>query len=219
MARTSATAAAGHIVAELGRPETADETAARKAESSRVYRSSQTVRNLVAALLATLAVVAVVIMIVPRGNSTPPPPVDVAAIAQQASTATGQTVVVPHVPTGWRANDAALSGDATSTWTVVYATGTDAGFLRVAQGFGADTAWDARLLSGAAPSGTVTIDGIEWTRYAIGDPSQNANISYAIGTSAGPDRILVYGATDAKTAATAARGLTDQIAALRQEKK
>ena len=46
------------IVAELGRPETPDETAARKAESSRVYRASQNTRNLVAALLVTLAVVA-----------------------------------------------------------------------------------------------------------------------------------------------------------------
>ena len=46
------------VVAELGRPETAAETAARKAESSRVYRSSQTTRNLIAALLVTIAMLA-----------------------------------------------------------------------------------------------------------------------------------------------------------------
>jgi hypothetical protein len=44
------------IVAELGRAETPDETAARKAESSRVYRASQNTRNLVAALIVTIAV-------------------------------------------------------------------------------------------------------------------------------------------------------------------
>ena len=37
------------IVAELGRPETPDETASRKAESSRVYRASQNTRNLIVA--------------------------------------------------------------------------------------------------------------------------------------------------------------------------
>ena len=37
------------VVAELGRPETPDETAARKAASSAAYRSSKTVRNLVVA--------------------------------------------------------------------------------------------------------------------------------------------------------------------------
>ncbi|WP_417563609.1 DUF4245 family protein [Microbacterium sp.] len=219
MAASSRANAAPRIVAELGRPETPDETAARKAASSQVYRSSQTVRNLVAALLVTLAVVAVIVMIVPRGNTTPTSAVDVAALAQQTSSATGESVVVPDVPAGWRANSAALGGDQTPTWTVVYATGKDAGFLRVAQGFGADTAWDARLLSGAAASGEVTIDGIAWTQYALGDPARSGNLSYAIGTDAGPDRILVYGATDASTAAIAARGLTDQIIALRQEKK
>jgi hypothetical protein len=44
---------AQRVVAELGRPETPEETAARKAESSRVYRSSQNFRNLIAARAST----------------------------------------------------------------------------------------------------------------------------------------------------------------------
>ena len=65
------------IIAELGRPETPDETAARKAASSKAYRSSQTVRNLVAALAVTLAVVAVIIFAVPRGEPVERAPLDV----------------------------------------------------------------------------------------------------------------------------------------------
>ena len=61
----------GRVVAELGRPETPSETAARKAESSRVYRSSQTFRNLIAALLASVAVVLVIAFAVPRRNGRP----------------------------------------------------------------------------------------------------------------------------------------------------
>ncbi len=205
------------VVAELGRPETPDETAARKAESSHAYRSSQTVRNLVAALLVTLAVVAVIVLSGPRGTIDDSSPIDVAAVAADASSAYGRTLVVPDVPAGWRVNSAAVAGDQTATWTIVYATDETSGYLRVSQGLDADTAWDARLLSGAAADGTVTIDGIDWTRYAITGPAQTQNISYAIGTDAGTDRILIYGAADAQTAATAATGLADQITALREE--
>lgn len=210
-------AASERIVAELGRPETAEETAARKAASSQAHRSSQTVRNLIAALIVILAVVAVIIFIVPRGSVEESKPVDVAAVAATATSAYDHTVIVPEVPHTWRANAADISGDSTPTWTVVYATSEKSGFVRVAQGFDADAAWDARLLSGAAADGSITIDGIDWTRYAVGGSDPSDNITYAIGTDAGTDRILVYGATDATTAAVAARGLTDQIEAMREE--
>ena len=55
------------------------------------------------------------------------------------------------MPSDWHVNSAAVAGDQTPTWTIVYATHEASGFLRVAQGFDADTAWDARLLRGAAP--------------------------------------------------------------------
>ena len=197
------------IVAELGRPETPDETAARKAESSRVYRSSQTFRNLIAALIATLAIVLVIVFAVPRGTPAAQPPINVASVASQAQSAEGRPIAVPHVPSSWRVNSAAVDGD--DTWTVVYAPKTDKGFLRVSQGFDADTTWDAQLLKGAAPSGTVDIDGVTWTVYRIQNPAQAGNVSYAIGTKAGSDRILIYGSADPETAAVAAKGLAAQI--------
>lgn len=208
---------ASHIVAELGRPETPQETADRKAASSLAYRSSKTFRSLAGALLATLALVVVVVISGPHGSFDATPAVNVRSVAAQAAKSLNTTIVVPVVPHGWRANRAAMGGDSTPTWTVVYATGSAPGYVNVAQGIGADSAWDARLLSGAQASGTVHIAGLTWTQYAIVNPSQTANISYAIGTGAGHDRILIYGATDAKTAAVAARGLTDQIRALRKD--
>ena len=69
------------IVAELGRPETPQETADRKAASSARYRSSKTFRNLVAALLITIAVVADVYLGVPRGSLAEPEPAEVPAAA------------------------------------------------------------------------------------------------------------------------------------------
>lgn len=204
------------VVAELGRPETPQETADRKAASSQAYRQSKTFRNLVTALLVTVAIVAVVYFGVPRGSLPEPEPVDVAAAAESASASIGHPVLVPTVPDSWRANSARLEGS--SMWRVVYAPKT--GYIRIAQGIGqsADAdAWTSRVLGGFAPTGTVNIDGIEWDEYTIASSARSDTVSYAISTDAGSDVVLIYGATDADTAATAAEGVADQIRDLREE--
>jgi len=205
-------ASSPRVVAELGRPETPDETAARKAESSRIYRSSQTFRNLIAALVITVAVVAVVYFGVPRGSLDEPLPADVAAIAEEASSAYGRTILVPDVPDAWRANTAGVEG---GTWRVVYAP--TSGFVRVAQGFDADEAWITRTLGAYAPTGEVRVDGIAWDEYKIPASSEAGNVTYALATEAGSDIVLIYGSTSAETAAVAASGVADQIRNLREE--
>ena len=204
------------VVAELGRSETPEEAAARKAESSRVYRASQNTRNLIAALLVTLAVVATIVLAVPRGELPPAEPIDVAAVAAEIETAERRTVVVPDVPDEWIVNRASIEGDSTAAWTIVYVPDEEAGFLRVAQGFDADPAWTTRVLSGASVDGTVTIDGVEWDRYDIRDPARAGNISAALSTSAGADTILVYGSTDDETLELAAASLAEQVLELRE---
>lgn len=205
-------AAGPRVVAELGRPETPEETADRKAAASRAYRQSKTFRNLVAALLVTIGVVAVVYFGVPRGSLPDPEEVDVAAAAQSASAAIDHPLLVPVVPGDWRANSARLEG---AMWRVVYAP--PSGYVRVAQGVGVDSAWATKVLGGFAPTGTVTIDGITWDEYTIPSSARTDTVSYAISTAAGPDTVLIYGATDAPTAAVAATGVTDQILKLREE--
>jgi hypothetical protein len=207
------------IVAELGRPETAQETADRKAESSRVYRSSQNVRNLIAALLATLAVVLVIVFAVPRGSAPEREPIDVAAVAESVAATEERTVISPDMSDGWIVNRAGIEGSGSvRAFTVVYAPAAEdeRGFLRVAQGFDADEAWTARVLSGSAPQDTVAIDGITWDRYEL-DPDRTGNISVAIATDAGSDTVLIYGAADEEALEETARSVTDQIDALREE--
>ena len=160
----------GHrVVAELGRPETPEETADRKAESSRVYRSSQTTRNLVAALIVTVAVVAVIIFAVPRGSIPEQAPIDPATTAAELSDSLQRTLLVADAPEDWRVNSASLAGDDPGAWTVVYAPPT--GFVTIAQGFDADEAWPSQLMGGTRSNGTVTVDGIVWDRYQVSDAS------------------------------------------------
>jgi hypothetical protein len=210
-------AKAPRVVAELGRPETAEETADRKAEFSRAYRASQNTRNLVAALLVTLAVVIVMVFAVPRGSVPEREPIDVSAVAEDVSAAEGRPVVDPAVPESWIANSARIEGDSVRAWTIVYVPDEASGFLRVAQGFDADPAWTTRVLRGADVSGTVTIDGVVWDVYDIPDPSRAGNVSAALSTQAGGDTVLVYGSTDDKTAELAAAALTDQIREIAEE--
>lgn len=207
------------VVAELGRPETPEETAARKATASLAYRSSQTVRNLIAALLATLAVVLVIVLAVPRGDTAPRAPIDVAAVAQQVESARDVDVVVPVVPTTWSVNVAAVDEDADPVWTVVYALPSDGQFLRFAQAFSADDTWAAQQLRGAAPDGTKTVDGVVWQTYTIDDPATAGNITAALGTQAGDQYILIYGAASPDDLALVAGSVADQVRTLQTESR
>lgn len=207
------------VAAHLGRPETPEEEASRKAENSRRYRQSQSFRNLIVALVVSLAVVAIVYFVVPRGDLAQPPAPDVPAIAAQASEQFERPVVVPDAPDDWGTNLAEIDSGAPVTWTVNFNDIPDASrsFLRFAQAFDADAAWASQTLRGSAPTGSVTIDGVEWDEYEIGDPDTTGNISYALGTQAGDDHVLIYGAIDADTAAVMASAVADDVAALQKE--
>ncbi len=204
------------IVAELGRPETPDETAARKAESSRVYRSSQTVRNLIAALLATLAIVAVIVFAVPRGEPAAAPKIDVARIAADVESTMGSPVIVPDDDEFWRVNAAELSSGATVVWDVTLAPSAEdeRGFVKFAQAFDADSSWAPQRLNGIAPTDTISIGGLDWDVFEMGDTGAKQNVTYAIGTQAGDDYVLLYGSRSADSTADLAESLIPQIRAL-----
>jgi len=204
------------IVAELGRPETPDETAARKAASSKAYRGSQTVRNLVAALLVTVAVVAVIIFAVPRGEPVAAEKIDVAGIAAGVESTMDSPAIVPELDGFWRVNAAELQSGATVVWEITLAPAADdeRGFIKVAQAFDADSSWAPQRLNGNAPTDETRIGGLDWDVYELGDAAANANVSYAIGTQAGDDYVLLYGSRSASSTADLAESLVPQIRSL-----
>ncbi|WP_431806991.1 DUF4245 family protein [Microbacterium paraoxydans] len=201
------------INADLGRPETPEETAARKAASSKAYRSSQTVRNLVAALLVTLLVVFVIVAVVPRGEPVAQKPIDVAGIAEGVESTMDSPVIVPELGDFWRVNAAELQSGATVVWEVTMAPAADdeRGFIKLAQAFDADASWAPQRLSGVAPTDTVRIGGLEWDVYKPGNAGADANVTYAIGTQAGDDYVLLYGSRSADSTAELAESLIPQI--------
>lgn len=188
------------VVAELGRPETTAETAARKAKDSRNYRQRKTVNNLVFSLLVTLGLVLVMYLLVPRGTDTyAAQSVNVSELAVDAAPSAGRTLAAPAVDEGWKAKQANLrGGSAVTSWQLNYTTANEA-YAAVTQAFTADGAlvndtWIAQQLEQQAPTGTEQLGGIDWIVYDHTDRSPDqANMLFGLQGTWGNDTILVYG--------------------------
>jgi hypothetical protein len=206
------------VVAALGRPETPEETAARKAQNSRLHRQRQTVLNLVLSLGASLLVVLVIVLLVPRSDTAMTRDVDVAPIAEQAQVASDDQLAVPELPEGWRANAAELRTsqvDKVTAWYVGYLTPSDE-YIGMYQGFDANPTWVAGLLARTLATGTTTIDGVEWTVYDNRDTGDDVgNAKYGLTTEAGDSTFVLLGTGTPEEFETLATALTPTIDALR----
>lgn len=201
------------VVAELGRPETAEETAARKAENSRLYRQRKTVNNLVFSLLTTVGLALVIFFMVPQGDGSDRPAVDYTAVAAQAQLGTPQTLAVPALPDGWKANAAELrrSADGIAYWYIGLLT-PDNGYIGLSQGLDANERWTASQLESKTATGVTTVDGTEWTVYDHRDSAgSEGNVSYAMATTAGRSTYLVFGTADPDEIMTVTNAIAPQL--------
>ena len=203
------------VVAELGRPETPEETAARKAQNSANHRNRQTVNNLVYSLIATVALVAVIVLIVPRGNPTSStPPVDYAAVAQQAQGSEPDRLLVPTLPSGWTSNSAELrtkTSDGVDAWYIGLLT-PKGQYIGIVQGFDANDSWVADQVDRTRIAGTREIDGVKWDAYDNRSAGSDAgNVAYALATTAGKSTVVVFGTANDDEFTTVASSLTDQL--------
>ncbi|MCP2030324.1 hypothetical protein L1277_000388 [Okibacterium sp. HSC-33S16] len=202
------------VVAELGRPETPEETAARKAENSRKYRGAKTVNNLVYSLLVTVALVVIIVLAVPRTDSSMLESVDYSAVQASAQEAYPQPLANPDLPGSWSANRADVNKtDGVQTWNIGLITPSDQ-FIGITQGIDANETWMAQQLKKSLASSTVTIDGLEWTVYDNRDKADRyGNVHYALATVAGDSTFLVYGTAKDAEFVTVAQSISDDVAA------
>lgn len=181
------------IVAELGRPETPQEAADRRAAASLERRQHQTLFNLVIALLACLAVVAVLVLLVVRPEAAPREPVDYRTLALQADAPI--PLAAPELPDGWYSNSAIYSeksADGVANWYVGFITPTDQ-FIALRQGIDANPTWLAQELDGMRTTGSTTIDGVEWSGYDHRAAKDAGNHAFAMSTVAARSTFVLYG--------------------------
>ena len=195
------------IVAELGRAETPQEFADRKAAASAAHRNNQTMLNLIIALAACLAVVAVIVAIVVRPDQAPShASVNYVSIAKQAQQSVDTTLVVPHLPASWTANRAELdagNADGVTSWQIGLLTPSTQ-YIGLVQGIDADATWTATQLDGARQTSTADYGGVPWRVYDRRDASDTGNLAYALVTTIGRSTVVLGGtATDAEFATLA----------------
>lgn len=181
------------IVAELGRPETPDETAARRAETSRKHRANQTLLNLVVALIGSLVIVVFLVTVVVRPTPAPTADIDYAAIAAEAQGGSTEPLISPVLPEGWGANDARFQRkQQVLTWYVGFLTPSEQ-YIGLEQGVQANATWQAAMLDNASPTGSVTIEGVQWSVFDRRDAKDVGNYAYSLATTRGDSTVLLHG--------------------------
>ena len=205
------------VVAELGRPETPEETAERKAADSRNHRNRQTVNNLVFSLIATVAVVALIVLFVPRGQPAGAPAVDYASIARQAQGAEPDALLTPALPSGWKSNAAELrtkTPDGVDAWYIGLITPSKE-YIGIMQGFKANDSWLATQVDRSLVSSTKTACGLRWDVYDNRNSGQdNGNVDYALATKAGSSTVVVFGTAQNQEFDTVTNALCNQLGTL-----
>ena len=181
------------IVAELGRPETPEETAARKAENSRRHRSNQTLLNLVVALVASLGIVLFLVVVVVRPDQATIASIDYQAVAADAQGATTEPLIAPELPPGWTSNSAQYGQKSeVLDWYVGFVTPTTQ-FIALDQGIEANPTWLAGILENAKSTGAVSIGGLDWAIYDQRTAKDPGNFAYAMSAVSGDSTIVLHG--------------------------
>jgi hypothetical protein len=201
------------VVAELGRPETPEETEARVAEGRRLRRQRQNARNLVYSLLACVVLVVVIVLAVPRGAPPERPAVDYRSLASQSQGSVDRPLLAPATPSTWKANAAELrTADGVTSWYVGFVLPKNE-FLSYTEGLNGNSTWLADQLDSAAAGGTTTVGGLPWRVYdqrSLGDAA--GNVAYALATRIGTTDLVVAGTATPAEARALATALAAQAA-------
>ena len=202
------------VVAELGRPETPQETADRKATASAKRRANQTVLNLVLAIVASLGIVLFLVTVVVRPSATTgPTPVDYAAVAAQAQPSIATKLIVPKLPTGWSANRAQYDDsakDGVITWSIgLLSPATQ--YLGLTEGIKGNPSWVATQLANAASTGDVVYGGFRWQIYDQRTAKNPGNLAYALVTTVGDITVVLSGTAPDADFQTVAEAVSTEL--------
>ncbi|MFZ6991134.1 DUF4245 domain-containing protein [Curtobacterium sp. RRHDQ66] len=201
------------VVAELGRPETAEETWARKDSARRARRQHQTAFNLVLALIASLGIVVFLVAVVARPDGAVDRSVDYQQVASQADVP-GVTLAAPELPDSYSANRADYkdeAADGVDVWTVGFLT-PDKQYVGLQQGIDANPTWVANQLDQHAATGSRSIGGTKWTVYDRRAEGKDAgNQAYALVASFGRNTVVLAGTADDASFRKIAAGVAKQL--------
>ena len=204
------------IVAELGRAETPDEVADRKAAASASHRNNQTLLNLVIALGASLVVVFIIVVVVVRPDQAGgPKSVDWVSVAKDAQQSVSTTLVVPKLPKTWTANRAELvdsqsAPDGIASWQVGFITPSTQ-YIGLVQGIKTDSTWVSAQLQDKKSTGDVSFGDLRWQVYDHRADDDPGNLAYALVTTVGGTTVVLAGTASDSEFATLATEISGEL--------
>lgn len=149
--------------------------------------------NMLRSLLVIGIIVAGVIAIVPRVSKVERPAVDARGKAQQVAQQTGWKVELPsglggdYLPT---VATLAPGAENINTFVTVWSSATR-GDIALKQAGGATPGWVTKAVNGGRRTGSVTVGGRAWDRYAVAGRDQLSYVRPAVG--AGDVTVVVTG--------------------------
>lgn len=146
--------------------------------------------NMLRSLLVIGLLVAGLVAIVPRISAVDRPAVDAGSKASQVAEQTGWPVELPvGLGEGWVPTVATLSPgtEEVVTFTTVWST-PGGGDIALKQAVAVTPGWISRSVNDGAATGTVTVEGRTWERYAAKDRGQ---VSYLLRGASPQDVTLV----------------------------
>ncbi|WP_306231290.1 DUF4245 family protein [Agrococcus beijingensis] len=202
------------VVAELGRPETPDETRARKAAASKRHRDNQTFTNLIVAVIACLALVLVMVLVVLRPGLPPREPIDVIAAAAAAQPIVETPLIAPELPEGFASNAAELrtGSDDITTWYAGYVT-PEQQFLAFTQALEANPTWLQSTIEDAPQTGERTVGGVVWTEHDQRDAEDPGNLAFVLTTEHDASTVVIAGTAGDDELQTFAEAVSAELVA------
>ena len=172
-------------------------------QKAKEHRAKQTVNNLLLSLLATAGMVLVLILIVPRDDSNRIPRIDYIAIAEQASSSSGNDIAAPPIDAGWWSNQAKWFGspvDAVPRFEAGFVS-PDNEYIGMTHAFGVNPTWLALSLKDVVLEKNFSNPNSEviWGIYRsseVHDPVQTRDYMWV--ASLGTNAILLYGTASEK---------------------
>lgn len=172
-------------------------------------RANASVIGMLLAMLSTLAIVMVIVWLNPQQKAEEyRQPVNVAAIAQNATEVAKFTPIAPPLPSGWFPNYARWNGagtDGVAFWDVGIVTQANT-FIALKQSITANPTWVAAQTANAPVTGKRTIDGVDWE---IRDPGKGDK---SLVLSRGIDTVILKGTADFKEFDVLAKAATQSLA-------
>lgn len=179
-------------------------------------RAKQTVRNLLYALIATVALVVLVVAGVPRDDSNRINPVDYQSEAKAASEVMGEIALAPALPADWWSNSARLEETAgVKNWYTGFVTETDE-YIGIRQAFATNPSWVALTLERNWYENDVTVDGFKWQVWPElrpTEPPSTMNTAWLL--ELGDQSIVLFGTADEAEFRLLAAALVPQLESIR----